>query len=59
MMNQDISVFGPKNNFVEYIRCLAAFMRSFDTNIDIHTYCVCQRTMHVIYVIYDIYGALT
>ena len=28
MRNQNISVFGPKHNFVEYIRCLAAFLRS-------------------------------
>ena len=26
--NQDISVFGPKHNFVEYIRWLAAFLGS-------------------------------
>ena len=25
---QDMLVFGPKNNFVEYIRWLAAFLRS-------------------------------
>jgi len=28
MRNQDILVFGPKNNFVDYIRWLAAFLRS-------------------------------
>ena len=28
IMNQDILVFGPKNNFVEYIRWLAAFLGS-------------------------------
>ena len=36
MRNQNISVFGPKNNFVEYIRWWAAFLRSFvsfDTHI--------------------------
>ena len=26
--NQDISVFGPKHNFVEYIRWFAAFLTS-------------------------------
>ena len=28
LRNQDILVFGPKNNFVESLRCLAAFLRS-------------------------------
>ena len=28
MWNQDILVFGPKNNFVDYIRWLAAFLKS-------------------------------
>ena len=28
MKNQDISVFGPKHNFVEYTRWLAAFLGS-------------------------------
>ena len=28
MRNQDISVFGPKHNFIKYLRWLAAFLRS-------------------------------
>ena len=31
--NPDISVFGPEHNFVEYIRCLAAFLIIIIINI--------------------------
>ena len=53
MMNQVISVFGPKHNFVEYIRWLAAFLTLLLTPI--MTYVCMSYAMYVIYAKYVIY----
>ena len=54
---QDISVFGPKQNFVGYLSCLATFLRSlrFFWHQYRHTYIWCmseQHTCHILFMTY-------